>query len=218
MAKQISFMVAAVISSLFSVQVFGCNGGLLVIPTTDTAGDGNFVIDLHWEGWGDGFKEKHTIINTQFGVTDRFEFGVDFNMTEREAGSTPLFNAKYILVDREDWGFKLAAGIYNLNQDGELMPYLIATKDFRYFRVHGGVQKEYGGATHYIVGVDKITENGWQLCVDRISGEENYLSCGVGWANDVLGLMGGCQWPNGGGKPELVFHVVITLGMKRLRA
>ncbi len=158
------------IITLFSLPVLGCYSGLLVVPTTDTAGEGNFLIDLHWEGWGHGMEEKQTIFNTEFGVTDRFEFGVDFNLTERETETTPLFNAKYLLVDKEDWGFRLAAGIYNLNQDGEVMPYLIATRDFKYFRVHGGVQREYDGATQYIVGVDKMTENGWQFCVDRISG------------------------------------------------
>lgn len=213
--RKMFFGIIICVMTLLSIPAFACYGGLLVIPTTDTSGDGNFVIDLHWEGWGDGLKEKHTIINTEFGITDRFEFGVDFNLKVRETGSTPLFNAKYLLVDREDWGFRLAGGIYNLNQEGEMIPYLIATKDFKYFRVHGGLQREYDGKTHCIIGLDKITGNGWQFCVDKISGDDNYLSCGIGWANDLVGFMGGCQWPNGGGKPELVFHVIITLGMKR---
>jgi len=217
MLKQIVAL-ATLVTALLSIEAFACYGGLLVIPTTDTAGDGNFVVDLHWEGWGEELREKHTIINTEFGVTDRFEFGIDFNLKARGAGSTPLGNAKYLLVDRGDLGLKIAGGIYNINRDGEMIPYLIVTKDFKYFRVHGGLQREYDGKTSCIAGVDKITDNGWQFCVDRISGEENYLSCGIGWAKGAMGFMGGCQWPNGGGRPELVFHVIITLPVKRPQA
>jgi hypothetical protein len=188
-----------------------CYSGLLVIPTTDITCNGDFVIDLQWEGWANELREKQSVFNTEFGIGDRFEFGFDFNLTETDNEHSVMFNAKYLLFETKDSSFKIAAGLYNTNSNFDNIPYIIASKDFKFFRTHFGFQREYGGTINYILGIDKITESGFQICVDKIRGEENYLSFGIGYFKNCFSTMVGYQWPNCGGKPELVFHIIFTL-------
>ncbi|MCX7830917.1 MAG: hypothetical protein N2445_07655 [Acidobacteria bacterium] len=198
----------------FLTPLSACYSGLLVIPTTDFSGNGNFVLDLQWEGWADKLIEKQSILNTEFGIGDRFEFGFDFNLRETDSDHSVMFNAKILLIETKDHSFKIAAGLYNANSSFDHLPYVVASKGFGLFRTHFGLQREYGGTINYIVGIDKITENGFQFCVDKIRGEENYLSFGVGYSKNFFSAMLGYQWPNAGGKPEIVFHIIFTIPAK----
>ncbi len=201
---------------LFSglIPLSACYSGLLVVPTTDMTSNGDFVLDIQWEGWADKLREKQAILNTEFGIGDRFEFGFDFNLTETDNEHSVMFNAKILFYETKDSSFKLAGGIYNSNSNFDTIPYIVASKDFKFFRTHFGFQREYGGSVNYILGVDKITENGFQICVDKIRGEENYLSFGIGYSKNCFSTMFGYQWPNCGGKPELVFHIIFTIPTK----
>lgn len=191
-----------------------CYSGLLVIPTTDVTCNGDFLIDIQWEGWANKLREKQSILNTEFGIGDRFEFGFDFNLTETDSDHSVMFNAKYLFLETKDSSFKIACGLYNTNSNFDNIPYLVATKDFKFLRTHFGFQREYGGSVNYILGIDKITESGFQYCVDKIGGEENYLSVGIGYSKNFFSTMIGYQWPNCGGKPELVFHIIFTIPTK----
>ena len=195
----------------FSTGTFGCYSGLLVIPTADFSGNGNVIIDLQWEGWADQLREKQSIVNTEFGIGDKFEFGFDFNLKETDHEHSVLFNVKYLILKSEDSFIKVALGTYNLNSELDCIPYLIATIDFGFLRTHCGVQREYDGEINYILGIDKITESGFQFCADKMSGKENYLSVGVGFSKGKYSTMVGYQWPNGGGKPEIVIHLIFAL-------
>lgn len=215
MGKKIFLLGVILIFSYFPVNMLCCYSGLLVVPTTDLSGDGNFIIDLQWEGWGNDLTEKQSILNTQLGIGEKFELGLDFNLTDTSVDDTVLFNVKYLLPDLKVKNFKIAVGFYNGNKELDFIPYLIATKEFSYLRVHAGIQREYDGNINYILGIERKTENGWQLMIDRISGDENYLSLGVGYSGGSLGFMVGCQQPNGGGKPEIVFHLFWTIPIKK---
>lgn len=196
---------------VFLTPLSACYSGLLVIPTTDLLGNGNFALDFQWEGWVNQFREKQSIINTEFGIGERFEFGLDFNLTETDNKHSVMFNAKILLFETRDSSFKIAGGVYNTNLEFDNLPYIIASKDFEIFRIHFGLQREYGGTINYIAGIDKITENGIQFCIDKIRGQENYLSFGIGYSKCPFSTMIGYQWPNSGGKPELVFHIIWTV-------
>ena len=185
--------------------------GLVLIPTADVSGAYTWVLDLHWTAYSNAFSTDELLLNTEFGIGERFEIGIDMNLSRDVSDGRLLLNAKYVLLQSERHQFALAAGIQNMNEGFTPYPFLVATKDWSLFRTHFGVQRESETKrTNWFVGLDRTFDEKWQVMADYTSGEENYASAGLAWSGKRWQFMLGAQWPNAGGPAIAVFHVVLS--------
>lgn len=188
-----------------------CYSGLVLIPTTDVAGAYTWVLDNQWQGYSRALRTEQLVFNTELGIGDRFEIGLDLNATSGTTDRRLLLNAKWVFFSSDRFRLRIAAGIQNMDEHFTPHPYLVATKDWGILRTHLGVQRESDGSgTNWFLGVDRILEDTWQIMADYTSGHNNYASAGAGWMGDHWQVFLGAQWPNAGGSPVVVLHVVLT--------
>lgn len=194
-----------------------CYSGLVLIPTTDVTGHWMWAVDLQWQGTSHLFETGAFVVNTEVGIGDRFEAGLDFDLSEG-ASETVYFNAKYVLLKGTDGRFSAAVGIQNTTKDARSSPYAVATLDLGPFRSHVGMQRTPGAdRTDPFFGIDRTFGDRWQLMADYTAGLGNFASAGVGYMRGNWQVVVGSQWPNGGGRPVVVVHVIFmgSLGRRR---
>jgi hypothetical protein len=199
------------------LPAWACYSGLVIIPTTDVAGAYTWTIDVQWQGLSHALKTDQLILNTEIGIGDRFEAGIDVDASSNEVDRRALFNAKCVLLKNDRLRFAVAGGVQNVTSTFTPHPYLVASKEWRALRVHFGVQREAEGkGNHAFFGVDRCFGEHWQVMADHTAGPENYSSAGIGWSAGPWQIVLGGQWPNEGGKPIVVLHVVLkgTLNKK----
>jgi len=207
-------MVAA--ASCWSLTCSACYSGLILIPTTDVAGAYVWVLDVQWQGYSKALYTEQVVLNTEFGLGDRFEIGIDVNATSDFADRRVRLNAKYVLFRSEQHKLELAVGTQNMSETFTPFPYVVASKDWGLLRTHAGVQRESESRrTNWFVGVDRTFDERWQVMADYTSGSENYASAGAGYVGKHWQLFLGAQWPNAGGPALAVIHVIFTGDFRR---
>lgn len=207
---------AATAALLLSPGAWACYSGLVIIPTTDVTGDWTWAVDLQWQAYSRVFKTDAFVFNTEIGLGERFEMGLDFDLSDG-VEDRALLNAKYVFFKEPRGRFSAALGIQNTTKDFRSSPYLVTTADWGPFRSHLGLQRTPGeDRTDPFVGVDKVVNERWQLMADYTRGDGNFTSAGVGYMSQSWQWVAGVQWPNGGGKPIVVIHVIFLgpLGRK----
>jgi hypothetical protein len=198
-------MLAAV---LVSPPARACYSGLVIIPTTDVTGDWMWAVDIQWQGTSRLFKTDAFVLNTEVGMGERFEMGLDFDLSDGAEDRT-LFNAKYVFLKSAKGRFSAALGVQNTTNDFRSSPYLVTTTDWGPLRTHLGLQRTPGeDRTDPILGVDRIVNGKWQFMADYTRGDGNFASVGVGYTFQSWQIVAGAQWPNGDGKPVVVVHVI----------
>ncbi|HOS42641.1 MAG TPA: hypothetical protein PK794_03035, partial [Armatimonadota bacterium] len=192
-----------------AVPGLACYSGLTVIPTADTVGAGQYGIELQADGPTSPFESDTHILNTEIGLGDRVEVGVDFDLSK---GADPrvLFNGKYVFATGGDGALALAAGVQNIGNGLTAVPYLVGTRDFTACRGHLGVQRAEGN-TRPFVGIDAPLGARWTLMADYTAGDENSASAGVNYQfTDRVGLLGGLIFPNDGSGTGFTVHLVFN--------
>ena len=208
--------VAAILWALAGAPAWACYSGLVLIPTTDVAGSYAWALDVQWQGYSRLLRTDQLLINTEFGLGERFEAGVDVDATSGEVERRVLLNAKYVFFKSGRFGISAAAGVQNMDSHFTPHPYLVCTKEWGAVRMHLGVQRESEGKGHHgFFGMDRCFGERWQVMADHTAGPENYSSAGVSWMAGRWQVLVGGQWPNEGGKPIVVLHVVVTGNLKR---
>jgi hypothetical protein len=199
---------AVMAAVLVSPPARACFSGLVIIPTTDVTGDWMWAVDIQWQGTSRLFKTDALVVNTEVGIGERFEMGLDFDLSDGVEDRT-LFNAKYVFVKKGKGGFSAALGVQNTTKDFRSSPYLVATTDWGPLRTHLGLQHTPGeDRLDPFLGVDRIVSEKWQFMADYTRGKGNFTSVGVGYMSQAWQLVAGTQWPNAGGKPVVVVHVI----------
>jgi len=191
-----------------------CYSGLIIVPTADVAGPLVWVLDIQWQGYPRAFKTDQLIVNTEWGIGERFEMGLDVDATRGAVEHRALFNAKYVFFKNRSKGLAMALGVQNVNQAFQSYPYVVATKDWGILRTHAGIQHEEGNRHHWFLGVDRTIGEHWQLMADHTAGSGNFSTMGVGWSGGSWQVIVGGQWPNAGGQTIVVVHVVLTGNFK----
>jgi len=185
-----------------------CYSGLIIIPTADVTGPYTWALDLQWQGSSRAFNTDQLVINTELGLGERFEVGLDIDATSASVERRVLLNAKYVVVKSDRHGIALAVGIQNMTQQFTPFPYVVATKDWGVLRTHLGVQHERDdNHNNWFIGIDRTFQQKWQVMADYTAGEQNFSSAGLGWIGDRWQVFVGAQWPNAGGGPLVVVHV-----------
>lgn len=191
-----------------------CYSGLIIIPTADVTGPLAWVLDIQWQGYSTAFRTDQLIVNSEWGIGDRFEMGLDVDATGGPVDHRALLNAKYVLLRSDPQHLAVAVGLQNMNRSFDSYPYLVATKDWGILRTHAGIQHEEGNRNRWFVGVDRTVGEHWQVMADHTAGSENYSSAGIGWCGASWQVMVGGQWPDAGGSSIVVVHVVLTGSFK----
>lgn len=210
MTSRAPFAFTGLLAGLLAMIVspaWSCYSGLTVIPTTDVVGAGQYSLDLQTDGSLPVPRADFYLLNTEFGIGDRFEAGVDFDLSE-DADPRVLFNAKYVLAQNADNTRVLAVGISSLADGVKSVPYVTGMADLRAFRLHLGMLHQEG-MDRWFAGVDRELTDKLYACVDYTNGDENYSSVGVNYQfTESTGVFAGALFPNAGGDTEFTLHLV----------
>jgi hypothetical protein len=191
-----------------------CYSGLLLIPTADLTPPGTCVLDLQADG---PVPDRHVdlkLINTEFGLTDRLEAGIDFDVS-KNADTDAILNAKYVLATYHGGAGAVAVGVCNMGNRLKANPYLVASQDLKALRGHAGIIR-IEKHDRWFVGADTAVTEKVTLMGDYINGKGNYSSAGVNYAiSDRLAVLGGLEFPNDGGATRFTVQLVITGAFRR---
>ncbi len=159
--------VAAVIVLLIGCTVVSAeptlNGytGLLVIPTADTLGQGQYTVGVNsgelqdWDDWG---------YYATFGLGEQTEAGLLMFRTDGRTGDNTFLHIKRNLSEITDGGPNIAAGIYDLTDEIETTVYMVASwaqgnivgevegRSVRFLDLHAGFAA--GQLQDFFAGVD----------------------------------------------------------------
>ncbi len=193
-----------------------CYSGLCLIPTADTIEKGYFSFEFQVDGSVRRLTADTYILNTQLGLTDRLEAGVDFDLSD-EAEHRAYFNLKWTVLKGRSGKWAIAAGLQNIDSRFRKQgPYLVATREVGPVRGHLGVMR-LEGVNRMIAGVDTAVTERLTLMADYTAGRENFSSAGLDWRiNDRLEMLAGVLFPNGGGEgTRYTVHVIICGPLRR---
>jgi hypothetical protein len=192
---------------------FAAYSGLTIIPTADLLPAGHVCVDYQvYAPTQLGAGADAAFLNTQTGVGDRAEVGLDFDFT-RDAATGALANIKLSLRP-VDSGLGLAAGLYNAGENLRPFTYLAATRPIgERLRLHLGAQRTPDGESQGFGGVEYgLTGRVW-LWGEYLAGDENasaltlYYQCSEHW-----GIALGLQYPN---DEEADATIVFDIGCAR---
>jgi hypothetical protein len=176
---------------------FAAYSGLTIIPTADVLPAGHVCVDYQaFAPTQLGAGVNAAYLNTQTGVGNRAEVGVDFDFAQ-DADTGALANGKLSLRP-VDSGLGIAAGLFNAGDNLSPFTYLAVTKPVgERLRLHLGAQRTPDRENQGFAGVEYgVTERVW-LWGEYLAGDENasaltlYYQCSEHWAIAV-----GLQHPN----------------------
>ncbi|MHB0912926.1 MAG: hypothetical protein ACYC2Y_05720 [Armatimonadota bacterium] len=212
-----SFVTRAKISVSFllglsAVPACACPSGLAVIPTAEVVDIGSYSLESQFDGTFARGNEETRILNTEFGLSARFEAGVDYDLSEG-AETRTLLNAKYILLNKEKSA--LAVGVCGIGEGVKCATYAVATQDFGGVRGHlGAIRIE--GENRWFAGADKVVSERLTLMADYTDGDENASSVGFNYQiSESRSIALGAIFPNEGGDAEFTAHFVLGGSYRR---
>jgi hypothetical protein len=187
--------IVCILLAVAALPAWACYSGLVNIPTADVVEPGQYGIELQFDDSFARGSEDTRIVNTELGLTPRFEAGVDFDVS-REAESRVMLNAKYILWPAGEGRPALALGICNVGRRATNTPYLVATREFRSVRGHLGAAR-IDHRDCWIIGADRAVTDKLTLMADYTSGSDNSATIGGSYQfTDSFGIMAGVILPN----------------------
>jgi hypothetical protein len=158
MKRRIGFILGVALTA--AVPVFATPSGLNNIPTADTPGDRELVIQ-QFSTWGDDRQPDYSA-GMKMGLQpwgQKLEWGVDGHLAPDDAGPA-VFQAKYALQPANSWP-TLALGIANLavtsherDRAGQPFTYGVISHDFTWLRAHAGYGFQHQNDAAF-VGLDK---------------------------------------------------------------
>lgn len=184
-----------------------CLTGLVVIPTAEVLGDGQYGVELQFDGATSALQTDTYIANTEIGIGDRFEAGLDYDASEA-ANPKYMINAKYLLAMAPDGRWAAAAGLDGVARNAKPAPYVAGLRDFGLVRAHlGAIRIE--SRSFWFVGLDHAVSERLTLMADHVSGMENSSSVGVNYQfSKTTGFMAGFIFPNSGWDSRFTLHLV----------
>jgi len=203
-------ILAVVLLIVVGPCAWACYSGLTLIPTVDTVGAGMLSIEGQVDSSTSPIHAETYILNTEFGIGERLEVGLDFDLSDG-AESRVLLNGKYVLFPYRDRALSVAAGACNVANDVRTTPYLTCCVGAPSLKVHFGAMRTESH-NRWFAGIHKPLSRRVCIMADHISGDENFsavgLECDLGRG---LGLLVGRQFPNGSGDPTLTLHLILAI-------
>ncbi len=169
--------------------------GLTLIPTGDVLGVGEACVEYQVDGplpMGSG--PDASLINTQFGVGNRAEAGLDFDFSA-EAETGVIANGKLVIRPLED-GIGMCLGVYGVGENLSPGSYAVATLPCGRVRLHAGVQWA-PEETQGFGAVDYTVSDAVQLWAEYLAGNEGAWAVSLAYQlSCTWGISVGLQRPN----------------------
>ncbi|MGB9588371.1 MAG: hypothetical protein ACPL7O_09340 [Armatimonadota bacterium] len=182
---------------LFSISApcMAAYSGLVLIPTADVLGQGEYCIEPQVDDTLEGDESATRMLNLQLGLTPRFEMGIDLDVSD-EADTRSYLNAKYLAVAGGENKPAIAVGICNMGNNSCSSPYIVGTHEFTSARAHLGVMR-IDHKNRLFIGADRPISDKLTLMADYTAGDENYSSVGFDYAvTEKFSIFGGILIPN----------------------
>ena len=209
-ASSSATLAVAVLVLATSIPCLACYSGLAATPTADMVPAGQYCLEPQFDGTCDGGSVGTRILNTQFGITPRFEAGVDLDLSD-DADPRVLGNFKYLAVNGGTRSPAVALGVCNMGSNMRSSPYVVSLHDFGALRGHVGLMRIEGN-NRWFIGADRSLTDRLMLMADYTSGDENCSSVGFNYQfNERFGILGGVLFPNTDGEETgFTLHFVFT--------
>lgn len=168
-----SLITAGLLLVFAAAPCYAALSGLTIIPTADVLPPGHVCVDyLVYSPSPLGSGVQAAYLNTQCGIGNRAEVGIDFDFSEDPATGA-ILNGKVVLRPM-DTGLGLAAGVANAGENLRPISYVVATKPWSdRFRLHLGAQRTPDEDNQGFLAADyAVTERIW-IYGEYLSGEEN---------------------------------------------
>lgn len=190
----------ALISSALAAHA--CYSGLTIVPTADVLEHREWSIEYQVDGAFSPLTGTTNLLNTQTGVANRLELGIDIDLN-RKSETRALLNGKVKLWDDDARGRAVAAGIHNVGAKLTSIPYVVGSAAVGKGRLHAGLQKAEG-AWQGFVGADADLTERLTVMADYTPGKPFASSIGANYRiTDRVEVMAGAVIPNAGGaKPD----------------
>jgi hypothetical protein len=203
-------VLAVFLTGVCTTPARACYTGLVNIPTAEVIEPGQYGLELQFDGAFARGDADTRILNTELGLSPRFEAGVDFDLSH-EAETRTFWNAKYLLSLGGEKCPAFAIGVCNVGHSVSATPYLVATQQFRGVRGHlGAVRVEDHDC--WFIGLDHAVNDKLTLMADSTSGSDNSATVGANYQfTDAFGIMAGAILPNSaGGETGFTVHFVLN--------
>jgi len=156
----------------------GAPSGLALMPTADLVPDREYVAELQVDGSLESGTADTRFINLQLGLTDRFEFGVDYDASD-DTSEPWLGNAKLLAYRSGEGNALLALGFRNLGDEEKPEGYAVSTWTRGMLRAHLGLTYSEEREADAVLGFDYEWSPGWWGYGEWTSGRENAGAVGV---------------------------------------
>ena len=182
------------------------------MPTADFVPDRALVAEAQVDGSLEAGSGDTRFLNLQLGLTDRLEFGVDYDASD-ETTEPWLFNAKVLAVRGGAGKAVLAAGVRNLGDEKAPEGFAVSTWTRGRLRGHLGLTYSEDREADAIVGFDYEWTPGWWGFGEWTSGREHAGALGVNVPlPGPFDLMTGLILPNQGGEDvAYTIHLVYSV-------
>jgi len=189
------FCIALGLLTAMTTPSMAAYGGLILIPTADTTGKDEYSVSLGNQGPTHAPNLDSRYLNTEIGIGDRFETGIDFDLS-KGGDTAAATNFKYAFLTDPKLGLFMAAGIGSVDEGVKPQPFLVATQCLRLGRIHfGGIRTEQ--RNRWFVGADTSFSDKWTFMADYTGGDENGSSLGINYqVNDNFGVCVGFERPH----------------------
>jgi hypothetical protein len=183
--------------------------GLLLIPTADTVGANQYQLQFELDGSLSQASTQYWFLDTEFGLGDRWELGVDINL--RQSPSPRVFaNWKYTFAPVGLGRVGVAVGVDNWDEKPATGPYALTTTDFGPVRITAGTTYLFG-SQRLLTGIDTGFRHRLTWVADYISGPSLFTSFGANYViSDSLQIQAGVVLPNSGGGTLFTIQVALT--------
>ncbi len=99
--------------------------GLMIVPSADALGRGDFNAGVFFEDVGSGTVNDYVF---NYGITDGLEVGINRYRLDNDTTAGTWVNAKYRFLPETDQRPAIAGGIIDLTNDDETTVYIVASK------------------------------------------------------------------------------------------
>jgi hypothetical protein len=204
--RDYALVMAAVLLFVIVIPSIASPTGLIIIPTAETVGNGMYSFEMDIAGSISGRTTDSFVFNSEFGLGDRFETGLDY-ASGPDSPCGFLLNAKYILKTDLRHSLSYAIGIYNQAPDSVASTYVVATRRTSNLGLHMGIADT--DAVAWFVGIDHPISNRWISMADYTSGSGNSSSFGLLYqASNSFSITIGSELPNSGGETQYVLQFI----------
>ncbi len=179
--KKIILMIGILLCSapLWALTTLGGSTGLITMPTAEALKYRELNIGFDYTRTGD---KDQSLYKVNVGALKNMELGF-------VGGSYPeegvFINGKYYLTDSERFPVQLACGFQNLTAKAESQMYLVASKLFQGFSLHGGARADFatdGIAVLLMVGGEYFLNTQTSLMAECIGVKQTFqVNVGIGW-------------------------------------